>query len=84
MAPMKKTQTLVQLTADLLSALDQQAASSGRSRSDIIREAIREYLDDRLAADIDRRIVAAYRNKPQTDDGWPETAAREAIASEPW
>lgn len=81
---MKKTQTLVQLTPDLLAALDQQAAATGRSRSDIIREAIRLYLEEVLEEEIDRQIVAGYRKKPQKADKWADAAAREAIAAEPW
>lgn len=81
---MKKTQTLVQLTPDLLAALDQKAALTGRSRSDIIREAIGDYLADELEAEIDRKIVQGYRKKPQKADEWAEVAAREAISAEPW
>lgn len=80
----KKTQTLVQLTPDLLSALDQQSATTGRSRSDLIREAIRSYLEDVLEDEIDRKLVAGYTKKPQTADKWADVAAREAIAAEPW
>jgi predicted transcriptional regulator len=82
--PMKKTQTLVQLTPDLLAALDQQASASGRSRSDIIREAIRHYIGDVLQDEIDRKILAGYRKKPQEADPWAEAATRESIAAEPW
>jgi metal-responsive CopG/Arc/MetJ family transcriptional regulator len=81
---MKKTQTLVQLTPDLLAALDQHSASTGRSRSDIIREAIRTYLEEVLDDEIDRKVVAGYRKKPQKADRWAEAAARESIAAEPW
>ena len=81
---MKKVQTLVQLSPDLLAALDQEAASSGRSRSDIIREAIANHLKQALDAEIDRKIVKGYRKKPQGPDEWAEAAAREAISAEPW
>lgn len=83
-ALVKKTQTLVQLTPDLLSALDQQAAATGRSRSDIIREAIGLYLEGSLGNDIDRQIIAGYRKKPQKADRWADVVARESIAAEPW
>lgn len=81
---MKKTQTIVQLTPDLLAALDQKAATTRRSRSDIIREAISRYLEDALEAEIDHQIVSGYRKKPQKADSWADAAARETIASEPW
>lgn len=81
---LKKTQVLVQLTPDLLAALDQHARTTGRSRSDLIRESIRAYFEEVLADEIDRRIVAGYRRKPQEPDPWAEASARDAIAAEPW
>jgi len=83
-ASVKKTQTLVQLTPDLLAALDQRALLTGRSRSDLIREAVRHYLDEVLQDEIDRRIVAGYRKKPQESDPWADEATKESIAAEPW
>ena len=81
---MARKQTLVQLTEDLLAALDQQAVATGRSRSDLIREAIERYLADVAADQIDRRIVEGYRRTPQAGDAWAEALARESIAAEPW
>ncbi len=76
-----RTQTLVQLTDELLAALDQRAASSGRSRSELIREAIQRYLGE---DDADRAIVEAYRRVPQEADPWAQALARDSIAAEPW
>ena len=83
---MPRTQTLVQLTDDLLTRLDERAAREQRSRSTLIREAIEDYLRDELQAEIDRRIVEAYRRHPQTseEDAWAEANARAAIREEPW
>lgn len=81
---MKKTQTLVQLTSELLAALDETAVRTGRSRSDIIREAIEEYLDDIMSGGIDKQIIRGYRKRPQREDPWAEAMARESIAAEPW
>lgn len=78
---MTRTQTLVQLTDDLLAALDQRAAAAGRSRSDLIREAIQDYLG---GDDADRAIVEGYRRVPQEPDAWAEALARDSIAAEPW
>ena len=72
----------MQLNDELLAALDQQAVVTGRSRSDLIREAVERYLADN--GDADRRIVEAYRRKPQTPDPLAERLARESIAEEPW
>ncbi len=81
---MGRRQTLVQLTDQLLAALDQQAAATGRSRSDLIREAIERYLAELGAGEVDRRITEGYRRRPQTSDAWAEALARESIAAEPW
>jgi metal-responsive CopG/Arc/MetJ family transcriptional regulator len=83
---MARTQTLVQLTDELLELLDERAARERRSRSTLIREAIEDYLRDDLQAEIDRRIVEGYRRLPQTDeeDAWAEANARAAIREEPW
>jgi metal-responsive CopG/Arc/MetJ family transcriptional regulator len=81
---MPRTQTLVQLNDELLAALDQRAVAMGRSRSDLIREAIEHYLSDAAADAADSRIVEGYRRIPQEDDPWAEALARESIAAEPW
>lgn len=81
-----RTQTLVQLTDDLLARLDERAARERRSRSTLIREALDAYLADDLKAEIDRQIVEGYRRRPQTsdEDAWAEANAREAVREEPW
>jgi metal-responsive CopG/Arc/MetJ family transcriptional regulator len=83
---MGRTQTLVQLTDDLLMRLDERAARERRSRSTLIREAIEHFLRDELQAEIDRRIVEGYQRHPQTsdEDAWAEANARAAIREEPW
>lgn len=81
---MSRTATLVQLTQELVAALDQVAAERGLSRSHLIREAIEAYLADTLDAAIDREIIEAYRRQPQTADPAWEAALRESIAAEPW
>ncbi len=65
---MARTQTLVQLSDDLLAQLDSRAAREGRNRSDLIREAIAGYLGADREAEIDRLIVEAYIRQPQTTD----------------
>jgi len=81
---MARKQTLVQLTDELLAALDQRAVQEGRSRSELIREALEAYLAEGLEAEIDRRIVEAYTRIPQKEDPWAEEAGRRSIAEEPW
>ena len=57
---MPRKQVLLHLSDELLALLDERAAKSGRSRSEIIRSAIeREFAADREAA-IDKAIVDGY------------------------
>ncbi|HYT79323.1 MAG TPA: ribbon-helix-helix protein, CopG family [Actinomycetota bacterium] len=81
---MARAQTLVQLTDELLAALDQQAVATRRSRSDLIREAIDRYLTAEAAVEADRQIVEGYRRIPQEADPFGEAMARDSIAAEPW
>ena len=81
--PMARTQTLVQLSDDLLDRLDTYRAREGRSRSEIVREAIERYLAADREAEIDRLLVAAYTRQPP-EDLWSDQAAKQMIAAEPW
>jgi metal-responsive CopG/Arc/MetJ family transcriptional regulator len=83
---MARTQTLVQLTDDLLRRLDERAAREGRSRSALIRDAIEAYLYDEEKARIDREIVEGYERIPITDEelAVAERETREMIREEPW
>jgi metal-responsive CopG/Arc/MetJ family transcriptional regulator len=80
---MARTQTLVQLSDELLARLDAYRAREGRSRSDVIREAIERHLAADREAEIDRRLVEAYTRQPP-DDVWSDEAAKRMIAAEPW
>jgi metal-responsive CopG/Arc/MetJ family transcriptional regulator len=83
---MARTQTLVQLTDELLTVLDERAARERRSRSTLIREALEQYLHDELEAEIDRQYVEGYTRIPQTEEeeAWARANAAEAIREEPW
>lgn len=83
---MSRTQTLVQLTQELLRRLDERAAREGRSRSALIRDAIEAYLHDEARARIDREINEGYERIPPTEEemAWAEAGLREEIEEEPW
>lgn len=83
---MTRTQTLVQLSEELLRRLDERSAREGRSRSALIREAIEDYLFDEEEAEISRQIIEGYERIPETEAEMrsAEAAAREAIREEPW
>lgn len=83
---MARTQTLVQLSDELLRRLDERAAREGRSRSALIRDAIEEYLYDEAKARVDREIIEGYERIPTTDEEMEiaEASAREGVEEEPW
>ena len=83
---MARTQTLVQLSDDLLARLDTRAEREGRSRSALLREAAERYLADDTAAETDRQIIDGYRRFPpdELDNAWATGNALTAIRAEPW
>jgi metal-responsive CopG/Arc/MetJ family transcriptional regulator len=83
---MGRTQTMVQLNDTLLEVLDQRAVETGRSRSDLIREAIEQYYKEDIEAALDRAMVEGYTRVPDDDefDGLAELNAQTLIGEEPW
>lgn len=80
-----RKQTLVQLSDELVAALDERAARQGTSRSHLIRRAIEEYIATDERAEIDRLIVEGYTRVPPDEDPWLEAVAREAARElPPW
>lgn len=77
---------MVQLTDELVTALDARAARESRSRSELIRTILSEYLRDDRKAATDRQIVAGYTRQPQTDEelALARYNAELLAASEPW
>jgi predicted transcriptional regulator len=85
MTTMARRQTLIQLDDARIAALDQRAAASGRSRSDLIREAIDLLLETGDPAAIDAAIAAGYERQPASEpDAWTVLGATAAIRAEPW
>jgi len=82
---MARRQTLIQLDDARLAALDERAAASGRSRSDLVREAIDVLLGTGDAAAVDAAIVEGYKRSPASErDPWAFQSAVAAIKAEPW
>ena len=84
---MGRTQTLVQLSDELLAQLDERVAREGRSRSELIRQAIADYLAGDREAEIDRQIVEGYSRQPQTAEelAYAELGTRTMLANAgPW
>jgi hypothetical protein len=81
----RRRQTLIQLDDARLAALDERAASSGRSRSNLIRKAVDLLLATGDPAAIDAAIVGGHREQPPPDpDAWTLGGAIAAIRAEPW
>ena len=82
---MARRRTLIQLDDARLAALDERAAASGRSRSDLVREAIDLLLGTGDAAVIDAAITEGYARVPAPErDPWAIEGAIAAIKAESW
>jgi Arc/MetJ-type ribon-helix-helix transcriptional regulator len=82
---MTRRPTLIQLDDARLAALDERTAASGRSRSDLIREAIDLVLGTGGAAAIDRAVAEGCSKHPPGElDAMARRAAEASIREEPW
>jgi hypothetical protein len=75
---MKRLQTLVQLTEDLVATLDARALREGTSRSELIRRLLAQQLAEDRRAEMSRRMAEGYQRAPQADaevDAWGDLAA---------
>ncbi len=80
---MARSQTMVQLSDDLVETLDRVAARRGASRSGLIRELLWEGLRRDRDTIIGERIVAGYRLLPQGEpDDWGDVAASADASTE--
>lgn len=77
MAMARRTQTLVQLTEDLVERLDRVAAGLHISRSRLIRDILEQHLAVDREAEVTRRIIEGYRQVPQSEgvDAWGDLEA---------
>src|ERR1044072_4968056 len=79
---MTRTQTMVQLTEELIESLDALAARRSVSRSALIREFVLEGLQQSTASALGERIADGYRRIPQAQpDEWGDLAAASDIAA---
>ena len=81
---MSRRQTLVQFTDDLLASLDEFAVRSGRSRSELIRDAVEQYLREQREVEIDEAIAEGYSRIPPSEPAEAYADARRLVADEPW
>lgn len=74
---MARIQTIVQLTSEMVEALDREARRAGVSRSALIREAVEGYLAASSEEEITVQLVAAYTKVPQgVEDDWGDLSAQ--------
>ena len=77
---------LVQLTQDLDAQLDRLAATQGRSKSALVRDAVAEYATRRSIELKEQQMREAYARIP--DDGefdqWAEDSANDMLDEESW
>jgi predicted DNA-binding protein len=79
---MARTQTMVQLTQELVESLDALAERRSVSRSALIREFVIDGLQQSTAAAVGERIAEGYRRMPQAlPDEWGDLAAASDIAT---
>jgi predicted transcriptional regulator len=68
---MARTQTMVQLSEDLLQSLDELAGARGVSRSKLIRDLVADGLRRASVDAVGERIAEGYRRLPQAQpDEW--------------
>ena len=73
---MARTQTMVQLSDELVTLLDEEAEQKGVSRSALIRAVLTDYLRTAAEVSVGRRIAEGYeRIPPATPDAWGELDA---------
>ena len=77
---------MVQLSDTLLDVLDRRAAATGRSRSELIREAVEQYFKDDVEALIDAQIIEGYTRIPDGGefDALAEEGLRLTMEEDPW
>lgn len=79
---MARTQTMVQLTGELVESLDAIAARRAVSRSALIREFVLEGLRRDSDSAIGERIAEGYRRTPQAHpDAWGDPIVSADIAT---
>jgi len=81
------SQLVTRIDADLARDIDALVADGVvASRSEAVRQALRELIDRHRRRKIGDSIVEGYLRQPQTDEelAWTDEAARRMIEEEPW
>jgi metal-responsive CopG/Arc/MetJ family transcriptional regulator len=83
---MGRKRVMVQFDELVLEVLDRRAATSGRSRGELIREAVEQHFNKDLQSRIDAAIVEGYLRVPDDGefDALAEANLQRSLAEEPW
>jgi hypothetical protein len=88
---MSRRETLVQLSDELVRALDEISERRGMSRSALIRQLLERFIAGEDEAQKDRRLVEGYRRFPPHEpdewgdvQAWSEQAVAEDQPEEGW
>ncbi len=79
-------QVNIRLDQDIVDALDVIAEEEGRTRAEIVRDAVRHRLEAAASARASVAYQRAYEEQPETDDELDraERSARRLTSEEPW
>lgn len=80
-------QLVTRVDDELVAQLDEMVDSGeAKSRSEAVRRAVEEMLDQRRRRLIGEAIMEGYRRIPETEEElrWAEQNLREMVAEEPW
>lgn len=81
---MSSEKIAVSMPADVLNALERARLSSGRSRSAIVTEAVRQWLRSTSVPERDQRYVESYLREPERVDEVSAIATGTLAGWEPW
>ena len=76
----------ISLPDDVLQAVEKERKSSGESRSEFFRRAVRALLKQKLREERDQEYIRAYREMPETDEEFAglRSASLAVLADLPW
>jgi len=76
----------VSIPKDLYQALERARKKNGKSRSAVVQDALRHWLNQQREAEMVRQYVEGYRRMPETEEetAWVDAVSRRALLTEEW
>ncbi len=80
------TKVAVSIPKDLYQALERARKKNGKSRSAVVQDALRHWLNREQEAELVRQYVEGYRRMPETEEetAWVDAISRRALLTEEW